>query len=174
MLVVKSRTEVEELVGEIREAKIMEQRTLAAMNRDVQQAQARYAPALTGLASEIEAKVRTVQAWAESHPDEFAKRKSIEFTHGTVGFRTGTPKLALLNRKWNWEKVLEAVRVMLPQFVRTKLEVDKEALIAQRDEVLAYPLADCGMKVVQEETFFLEANLEESSRTATMKTGVAA
>ena len=79
-----------------------------------------------------------------------------------VGFRTGTPKLALLNRQWTWEKVLAAVRQLLPNFIRETPTVDKEALIAQRDDQnLQYALPLCGMKIVQDESFYVEPKIEE-------------
>ena len=38
-----------------------------------------------------------LQAYAMENRDElFSKRKSLETTHGTLGFRTGTPKLKTL------------------------------------------------------------------------------
>lgn len=140
----------------------MEQKTVASMNADVQRAQERYAYGLGQLKKELEAKVARVQSWALANPEEFGKRKSIEFTHGTVGFRTGTPKLALLNRKWNWEKALERVEALLPNFIRSKPEIDKEAILAQRDEeVLQFAIEECGMKVVQDESFYVEPTMDE-------------
>lgn len=99
-----------------------------------------------------------LEAWALANPNEFAKKKSITFLTGTVGFRTGTHKLALLNRKWNWETVTQAVERMLPNFIRTKPEVDKDAIINQREE-LAEVLPDVGLKVVQDEGFFIDPKL---------------
>jgi phage host-nuclease inhibitor protein Gam len=107
--------------------------------------------------------VRTdaLRQWADAHPEAFAKgRKSIDFLSGILGYRTGTPKLALLNRAWNWDKVTDAVCGWLPNFIRNKPEVDKEALLAQRDEpIIKETLPRVGLKVVQEESFYIEPNL---------------
>lgn len=97
--------------------------------------------------------------WASRNPSEFPKdRKSIEFASGIIGFRTGTPALALLNKKWSWAKVLTAVQEKLPNFIRSKPEVDKEAIISQREELDIF-LPDIGVKVVQGETFYVEPAL---------------
>jgi phage host-nuclease inhibitor protein Gam len=77
-----------------------------------------------------------------------------------AGFRSGTPSLALLNRKWNWEKVLAACQSVLPNFIRNKPEIDKAAIILQREE-LAEVLPLIGVKVKKAEGFFVDANLTQ-------------
>lgn len=158
-----TRAEVESYVGAIREAKIEEQALLAEREQHRKKIDAEFAPELETLAEHIAFGVEAVRAWAEAHPDEFAKRKSIEFTHGTIGFRTGTPKVVLLNRKWNWEMVLDSLNTTLPEFVRTKLEPDKDAIIKTwtTDESMRAPFNEHGLKVVQDESFFVEPKLEQ-------------
>src|SRR5690349_6652578 len=59
----------------------------------------------------LQTKTEALKNWAETNPDQFPKgRKSIELLSGVLGFRTGTPKLALLTRAWTWEKVLTALK----------------------------------------------------------------
>jgi len=105
-----------------------------------------------------------LRAWAEANPDQFAKdRKSITFAAGTLGFRTGTPKLELLSKRFNWKIVLANVQRLLPSFIRDKPEIDKEAIIAQRDEeAVQSAINACGMKVVQDEGFYVEPNLTDT------------
>jgi phage host-nuclease inhibitor protein Gam len=79
-----------------------------------------------------------------------------------IGFRTGTPKLALAKRGGNWNAALECVKAFLPAFIRNKPEIDKEALIAQRDdEPVKWALPQCGLKVTQGESFYIEPHLEQ-------------
>ena len=82
------------------------------------------------------------------------------------GFRTGTPRLVLLNRKWNWALVLEKVQALLPNFIRNKPEIDKEALISQRAELAEF-LPMVGVKVTQAEAFFVEPKLENLENATT-------
>ena len=88
-------------------------------------------------------------------------------THGTIGFRTGTPKLKTL-KGFNWASALELVKRVLPGYVRTTDEIAKDKLLADReleavvigssDESvpMSEALAGCGITVVQDETFYVE------------------
>lgn len=157
-----SRDDAEAIVGEIALATINQIRTTARMDAEIAAVRKRYEGNLSVIAADLKAKTETLHAWAEANPQEFGKKKSVEFTQGTIGFRTGTPRLALLNRKWNWESVLAGLQQLLPAFVRFKPEVDKEALLAQRDEeIIRTMLPRFGMKVVQDEGFFVEPKLTE-------------
>jgi hypothetical protein len=81
--------------------------------------------------------------------------------HGLVGFRTGTPKLKLLSG-WTWEKVLEFISVnQLMDLIRTKKEVDKELILANRDCIKPETLKQIGIKVVQDEAFFVEPKRDD-------------
>jgi len=113
----------------------------------------------------IKAASADLEAWALANPSEFIKPKSIEMMHGTLGFRTGTPKLKLL-RGWTWEKVTQAVEGLLPNFIRSKPEVDKEAIIAQREELGEF-LPTVGLKVDQDEGFFIVPKLTDPETKAT-------
>ena len=124
----------------------------------------RYAADMAACETFIQDKTNALRAWAEAHPEEFPPgRKSLNLMFGTLGFRTGTPKLALLSRAWTWEKVLDALRnsCMGGGFIRTKEEVDKESLLAQHacQGLSSDQLATAGVKVVQEESFYVEPDL---------------
>lgn len=160
-----TRADVERMVSEIRALKISERKIKADRDAAVKKIDDGCAPHLDRIQAEVERLVSLCGSWAELHPEEFDKRKSIECTHGVFGFRTGTPKLALLSRAWNWDRVLAAVQSMLPNFIREKPEIDKESLLAQRDEKdIQWALMQCGMKVVQDEAFFVEPDLTETEK----------
>ena len=101
-----------------------------------------------------------LQHYAMCNPDLFKVKKSIELPHGKIGFRTGTPKLKCLFKKW--DDALSKVKEMLPTYVRVKEELDKEGLLANKDnEEVARLFPLCGVKVEQDESFFVEAKKEE-------------
>ena len=103
-----------------------------------------------------------LEAWAEANPGEFAnKKKSIKFASGTIGFRTGQPKLEKTSKALTWERCLEAVQHLLPNFIRQEPAIDKAAIIAQAKD-LAPILPKCGLKVIQGEQFFAKPNLTET------------
>ncbi len=118
----------------------------------------------------------TLQAYAtENQPELFSKKKSLEMVHGTIGFRTGTPKLKTL-KGFTWASALQLVKEFLPGFVRTAEEIAKDRLLSERDSDVIKPgdplgpgvplrevMAKCGITVVQEETFFVEPKKEEAA-----------
>jgi phage host-nuclease inhibitor protein Gam len=157
-LVIQSRAEAETSVNLVA-GLINERRAVAAeLDAKTLELKSEYDLELAGLDVQIKRGFEDLEAWAIANPDEFGKQKSIEFLAGTVGFRTGTPKLVPLNRKWTWEKITAAVQQWLPNFIRSKPEVDKAAIISQRDELSAF-LPSVGLQVTQGETFYVEPNL---------------
>jgi len=106
----------------------------------------------------------TLQAYATENQNElFSKKKSLEMVHGTIGFRTGTPKLKTL-KGFTWASALQLVREFLPGHIRTTEEIARDKLLADRDdETVAANLARCGISVVQDETFFVEPKKEEGA-----------
>jgi phage host-nuclease inhibitor protein Gam len=124
----------------------------------------------------IKEKSEALRAWAEANPDQFPRdRKSIQFVSGVLGFRTGTPKLALLSRAWTWKKVLAKVSTLLPGYVRKNPEVDKDAILASRHEaIMVSTLPTVGLKVVQDETFFIDPALADTDARQSVTTSEAA
>jgi phage host-nuclease inhibitor protein Gam len=130
---------------------------------------------LTRLDAEREEAFDTLQAYAvENQAELFTKKKSLEMAHGTIGFRTGTPKLKTL-KGFTWASALNLVREFLPSFIRTTEEIAKDKLLADRDsryyegadDTVGVPMmeqmAKCGISVVQDETFYVEPKKEEAN-----------
>ena len=118
---------------------------------------------LTRLGEEREQAFDTLQAYAvENQAELFTKKKSLEMAHGTIGFRTGTPKLKTL-KGFTWASALKLLRMFLPDYIRTTDEVAKDKLLADRDvEGMGEKMAQCGISVVQDETFYVEPKKEEA------------
>ncbi len=135
-------------------------------DKDVVAINARYYPGLAQCAEQAKALTSQLEVWAATHPEQFPKdRKSLQLTSGTLGFRPGTPKLALLNRRWHWAAVLASIRT-IKAWVREKLEVDKECILsahanadAETRRIFDQELASHGMKVTQDESFFADPDL---------------
>ena len=123
----------------------------------------KQADKLTALDTEREQAFDVLQAFAvENKAELFAKKKSLDMAHGTIGFRTGTPKLKTL-KGFTWASVLQKVREFLPGYVRTSEEVAKDKLLADRDEDGMFDkMSKCGIQVAQDETFYVEPKKEEA------------
>lgn len=104
-----------------------------------------------------------VQAFAlENKETQFSKKKSLELSHGVIGFRIGTPKLK--NKKgFTWAAVTNLLKEFLPGYIRTVDEPAKDKLLADRnDEAVAPLLEKVGVEVVQDEAFYIELKKEVS------------
>lgn len=158
----RTRAEMEELVNRIAALKRLEVRETVALDAEIAAVKEQHGDALAQIAADLKPLLTAAETWATANPAEFGKVKSVKLLHGTVGFRTTTPALLPLNKKWNWKTITAAVMHRLPNFIRNKPEVDKEAILAQREELAGLgALEACGLKVSQEETFFVEPHLTE-------------
>ncbi len=111
-----------------------------------------------------------LENYATTHPEIFpAKRKSVEWPAGKFGFRTDTPSLGLAKRTFGWAQIVAVIAARrLRKFIRIKTEVDKDAILA-RCGTLEQPtrfqlrtLPALGLKLVQEERFYVEPDLTKT------------
>jgi phage host-nuclease inhibitor protein Gam len=124
-----------------------------------------YAADIATTKAQLKAKIASLQEWAEANkPALFSDARSVITPTGSFGFRTGMPKVELI-RGWNAERVVNAVLSLFPKrgWLRQSWDLDKEAMIADRDKAAA-DLAEVGVKVKQSETFFVDINLEEATK----------
>ena len=155
----KTREEMEQLVGDICALKIRERELKAQMDAEIKRVRDGYEKQLGGLSEDIAAKMPRALAWAEANEEDFGKLRSVEMLHGTIGWRTNTPSLKTRSG-WTWDRVLERLlNNGLVTYYRTKQEVNKQAILADRDELGADGLRELGVRVVQEDEFFVEPKL---------------
>lgn len=135
----------------------------ATMDEQFTRIREKYQDEITKLSEKREKNFDVVQAFAVENREEiFSKKKSMEGAHGTIGFRTGTPKLKTL-RGFTWASALNLIKAFLPDYVRTIDEPAKDKLLADRDVPNVVANMDkCGIEVVQDETFYIELKKEES------------
>lgn len=141
-----------------------QQRITATLDEKITALREKHQDELAHLDEEKTAAFDLIQAYAvENQEVLFAKKKSLETTHGLIGFRTGTPKIKTL-KGFTWAAITEMLKEFLPDYVRSKDEPMKDKLLADRDnENVAENLARCGMEVVQDEAFFVEPKKEEAA-----------
>ena len=164
---ITSRTEAEAVMNDLALTANNRRKFIADVDALKLKIDEKYAEPIAMCDADIKSKSEALRAWAEANPAEFGKRKSLDFGSGTLGFRTGTPKLKLLPR-WTWIRVLAEIQDRAFQFIRTTPEVDKEAIItfytSSQDKavVAAKVLAPIGVKVVQDESFYVEPKLTDT------------
>lgn len=139
-------------------------------------------------ATVIEESTEILKAFLEQHPEVLGKKRSVELTHGTIGYRLGQPALKT-KKGFTWEACTNLIKELLKtkngqQYYRTTEVIDKEKLLADRElpitDVLEFAATDpvmqkpeserprfseyfekWGFNVKQDETFYVEPKVEE-------------
>lgn len=158
-----SRDAAEAAFAEFADADARQQQLTAKMDVEITRIREKYQDDLAKHQERKDAQMAILEAFATQNPELFVKRKSVEMAHGMLGYRTGTPKLKTM-KGFTWGSVLNLVKEFLPDFVRSKEELDKEALInAREDKTVSDQFRKCGVMVDQDETFFVQPKKEEVS-----------
>ena len=157
-----SHEEAEQAMGTFAQCNTQLKLIESRMEEEKQQIDNKFLSEITRLKDSMEEQVKVLQVYGQQYKESW-KGKSLGLVHGKIGFRTGNPKL-VKDRKFTWDAVTELLKKAFPGFVRTSYEINKEALIAFRDEKDFAKIKDsCYVDVVQDESFFVEANAEELS-----------
>ena len=107
-----------------------------------------------------------VEDWARRNPDTFRDRQSLPLTHALIGFRVSPHRGDRASRKWTWGAIAQKLgefgwgRRYLRQ---PALEVNKEALLADRADLSPAELRQAGLKIVQEERFYIAPHRENEA-----------
>ena len=101
-----------------------------------------------------------LEAWGEANKNLFVEPRSMELNWGRVGFRLSGWKIVVLG-KLKLDTIVEKIRAAkLPQLIRVKEEIEKEAALNYDNE----DLARCGLKKKQTDDFFFEVKQVEVKR----------
>jgi phage host-nuclease inhibitor protein Gam len=156
---ITSREAMESVVGEIAAIKNRQRQLAAAMDAQIQAVRERYEGDLAAETGALDEKMEDLRAWSEANPAQFGAARSIETVHGIVGWRTGQPALKTL-AGWTFDRVLQALKETgATSYIRVKEEVNKQQLLGHRDILGHGKLRELGLRVVQEDSFFVEPKL---------------
>lgn len=121
--------QVQSAIKEIGDLSREHTRLTTEMNDKIGATSEQYAPQLKSLEKEVESLQKAVQEFCEANRDElteFGKTKTANFVTGEVQWRQRPPSVAIRGA----ESVLESLmRLGLDRFIRTKNEINKEALL---------------------------------------------
>jgi phage host-nuclease inhibitor protein Gam len=169
--VIQTRAEMESLVREVAELTLTRNKQQTELDLAITCLRNGYDKIFGAIDEQLAEKTAAARAWADANPAEFKGLKSLELTHGTVGFRTGQPTLKTL-RGWTWKRVLE-VLLLLPklpaEYIRRSPEVNKEAILADRKRLTDEGLRALGLEVIQTESFFIDPKIETPENRQTLK-----
>jgi len=157
--VIRTREAMESLIGEIAALKNQQRLLTAAMDGQIQSIRQEYEAQLAAQNEALDQKTEHARLWSEANPQEFGAARSIETVHGSVGWRTGQPALKTVPG-WTFDRVLQTLKSAgASGYIRVKEEVHKQNLLSDREALGAEKLRELGLRVVQEETFYVEPKL---------------
>ena len=142
----QSKTECAEYIRLAGDLKREFERHRSAMNDAIADITQEYQPILEALTKRIEATQEGVQAWCESHRVDLLGEndklgKTANFVTGTVQWRVRPPSISVRGA----DAVIENLqRLGLARFVRSKDEINKEAMLNEPDAVRGI----AGVKIV--------------------------
>lgn len=158
-----TREQAEDAFARYADADARQQQITAKMDVQITKIREKFADELSKLDEVKEQSFGEIQSFAENNRDVFGQKKSLEMTHGMIGFRTGTPKLKTL-KGFTWSSVTNLLKEFLPTYLRVIEEPAKDRLLADRDNPeTAMQFNKCGIYVDQDEAFYVEPKKEEAA-----------
>lgn len=141
-------------------AKCTEKRRLQSMmEAKITAIRSRYSDRIKQLDQECEELYNALMLWAQSHPEEFAQCRSIDFPDGTIGIRRGKPSVQFTKPE---HKVIELARRYAPQLIMTKEAINKNLILADREYFEQEGiLKKIGIAIEQHDHFYI--NLREDN-----------
>lgn len=132
----------------------------AEMEQKIQKIRAGYQSKIETIREEIITRTNELEVYALENRSEFEKKKSQDIVHGIMGFRISTPSVKL--GRGLTSKIcgmLEAAG--MTDFIRTKKELDKEKVLATRNDAeIMKKLNLLQITIEQPETFYFEPKEE--------------
>ena len=164
---ISSREDLERRVGDYAKSTAKIAEIEAQMNLEIAKIREKFEGKISDIKDDADAVFDDLNAYASLHPEIFsAGRKSVDLLHGTIGFRTGQPRLSMPRGKTDDE--LCSSMLALPTvacFVRRTNVVDKSAVIgaisADQPSDSKTVLESIGFRVTQAERFFIDPKYEE-------------
>jgi phage host-nuclease inhibitor protein Gam len=148
-----TRAEAEALVRRLTTNLLAQQAAKTEMDQRITAIKKEYESKCSKLEESIQPMMESIHAWADAHSEEFGGKKSLDMLHAIIGWRVNPPSLKPL-RGFTWGAVMGRIKDLGKwEFIRTKEDVNKEALLAARDteNLKAFYCA-----VAQDEEFFCD------------------
>lgn len=155
-----TRPDIENLIGDVVCLHLRLEARRSEMEREISEVRNRHTSDIDTLERELADKRARVHLWAEDNREIFRGKKSIECHHGTIGFRSGPPKLEKIKPDASWDLIADKLRRMTwgAAYIRSpkpQPEVNKEALLADRHKLDAEKLKKAGLRIAQDERFYI-------------------
>lgn len=170
-LAITSLEALDARVAAVVRSRIQYTAALAAMEQEMAAVQKKHQARLGKLLEEIAADEDAVSAYCQAHRAElFPDKKSRETTLAVFGFELTPPRVEPSNRKIKWADVV--ARLIKLSWGKAYLnqpepKPDKNALLADREQLSPEQLTAAGIRFCQEEQFFLRPKPETAADSTT-------
>jgi phage host-nuclease inhibitor protein Gam len=160
-----TRTQAEDLAKLIVIKQLSRENLIAERDAEIEAVKDRYQTEIDAYGENIQDGLDLLEAWADANLDQFARSESVVLAGHRCGWRLGNHAAKLINRKWTWKKVTEAIqgesKKWRDKFLRQRIDANKDAMIDARDDKAAIAfLKEHGVRVVQERRFYLDPDRE--------------
>jgi phage host-nuclease inhibitor protein Gam len=133
------------------------------MNEEINRVKDKYADDIAAIKEEMAEPYEVLQVFTTENKTTWGKKKSFELLHCIIGLRTGTPKV-IKDKKFTWPAILELLKknTVFKPFIRTTEEINKEAILAEKNEAILGQLKEeCFVSIDQDESFYVTPKEEE-------------
>jgi phage host-nuclease inhibitor protein Gam len=147
--VCQTRDQAVDAIAEIGKRQRERDRIQAAMNDEIAAIKKRYEEQAEPHGERITELADGVQTWAEAHRAELTdggKVKTAQLPSGELRWRLPPPSVSIKGSEMVIEKLQE---LRLSRFLRERIEIDKEAILADQDAVASIK----GITIKQDEQF---------------------
>ncbi len=161
--------QVERVMGEYSELDNQLENVVNKMEAEIVQVRKKYDSNIQNLKDEMEENYERLMLFAESNRStEFdAKgRKSMSTVHGELGFRMGQMKVSQMRGYKVAESIGKLKEYEMDGYIRKTEAIDKQHILDtckddEKRKELAPTLKLCGLKIDQEESFYVTIKKEE-------------
>lgn len=164
MTTYKSFDEINKALFELAKLKSRVLEKEAIMNNKINAIKDKYDSDTLKSRERIQIYETSISEFCKANKNKFDKTRTKKLLFGSIGFRTGTPKVKLLNRKYNWKTVLELSKTIFRgKYTRTVEEVNKIKILSDYAAgiLIDEKIAAAGMTIDQGETIKIEINWEQ-------------
>lgn len=145
------RAEAEGMLAEIGRLQRRVSAVEGQMNEKLAEVKEKYEAKAAPLNAELKEKFRALHAWAEANKGEILKpgTKTARLATGEISWRTTPPSVRVARAP----DVLKTLKTLgLTKFIRTKEEIDKEAMLADPERASAVS----GVSITRREEFVVK------------------
>lgn len=168
-IIINSRPALESVVADVVKLKLEHAQAIAAMEREIADVQKRHQEILLGIAQRIEANEAGAFFYCTKNRAElFSEKKSLDMLLADVGFELSKPRVEKVRSKDTFGAIAKRLMTFTwgKRYVREPdPEVNKEQILQDRNHFKSGQLAEAGLKIEQEENFFIRPKSEIAEQT---------